>query len=55
MLEFQQETKLMIWKLIWMFRKKQAKALSDDEFLQAHWIIYFGYSRTKKIIIVTSY
>ena len=37
------------WKTVYgcLGRNKQ-KSLNDDEFLQAHWIIYFGYSRTKK-------
>ncbi len=37
------------WKTVYgCLGKNKQKALSDDEFLQAHWIIYFGYSRTKK-------
>lgn len=37
------------WKTVYgcLGRNKQ-KSLNDDEFLQAHWIIYFEYSRTKK-------
>lgn len=34
------------WKEVYGFLgKNRDKALSDDEFLQAHWVIYFGYSR----------
>lgn len=37
------------WKTVYgCLGKNKQKALSDDEFLQAHWIIYFGYSRNKK-------
>ncbi|HHX68505.1 MAG TPA: DUF262 domain-containing protein [Gallicola sp.] len=37
------------WKTVYgCLGKNKQKALSDDEFLQAHWIIYFGYSRAKK-------
>lgn len=34
------------WKEVYGFLgKNKDKSLNDDEFLQAHWIIYFGYSR----------
>ncbi|MBR4567767.1 DUF4268 domain-containing protein [bacterium] len=34
------------WREIYEFLgKNKTKPLNDDEFLQAHWIIYFGYSR----------
>lgn len=37
------------WKTVYgCLGKNKLKALNDDEFLQAHWIIYFGYSRNKK-------
>ena len=37
------------WKEIYSYLgKNKARPLSDDEFLQAHWIIYFGYTRTNK-------
>lgn len=37
------------WKEIYSYLgKDKARPLSDDEFLQAHWIIYFGYTRTNK-------
>ena len=37
------------WKTVYgCLGKNKQKALNDDEFLQAHWIIYFGYSRNKK-------
>ncbi len=36
------------WKTIYEYLGKNKEApLNDDEFLQAHWIIYFGYSRNK--------
>lgn len=36
------------WKDIYSYLgKNKQKSLDDDEFLQAHWIIYFGYSRNK--------
>lgn len=37
------------WKEIYSYLgKNKSRPLSDDEFLQAHWIIYFGYTRTNK-------
>lgn len=37
------------WKTVYgCLGKNKQKSLNDDEFLQAHWIIYFGYSRNKK-------
>ena len=37
------------WKEIYSYLgKNKARPLSDDEFLQAHWTIYFGYTRTNK-------
>lgn len=37
------------WKEIYSYLgKNKSKPLNDDEFLQAHWIIYFGYTRTNK-------
>ena len=37
------------WKTVYgCLGKNKEKPLNDDEFLQAHWIIYFGYSRSKK-------
>ena len=37
------------WKTVYgCLGKNKQKALNDDEFLQAHWIIYFGYNRAKK-------
>lgn len=37
------------WKTVYgCLGKNKEKSLNDDEFLQAHWIIYFGYSRNKK-------
>ena len=37
------------WKDIYSYLgKNKEKALSDDEFLQAHWTLYFGYSRNNK-------
>ena len=37
------------WKTIYSYLGKNKKSpLNDDEFLQAHWIIYFGYTRTNK-------
>lgn len=36
------------WKNVYYYLgKNQEKALSDDEFLRDHWIIYFKYSRQK--------
>ena len=35
------------WKTIYSYLgKNKEKALNDDEFLQAHWITYFGYTKT---------
>lgn len=37
------------WKTIYSYLgKNKSMPLNDDEFLQAHWIIYFGYTRTNK-------
>ncbi len=37
------------WKEIYGYLgKNKSRPLSDDEFLQAHWTIYFGYTRTNK-------
>ena len=37
------------WKEIYGYLgKNKERPLSDDEFLQAHWIIYFGYTRTNQ-------
>lgn len=37
------------WKEIYRYLgKNKVRPLSDDDFLQAHWIIYFGYTRTNK-------
>lgn len=37
------------WKTIYSYLgKNKLKALDDDEFLQAHWISYFGYTKTGK-------
>ncbi len=37
------------WKIVYEYiGKNKEKALNDDEFLQAHWVIYFGYSRSTK-------
>lgn len=42
------------WKTIYgNLGKNKLKPLSDDEFLQAHWMIYFGYTRTNKITFNT--
>lgn len=38
------------WKDIYGYLgKNKKKVLSDEDFLQDHWIIYFGYTRTNKI------
>ncbi len=37
------------WKTVYgCLGKNKEKALNDDEYLQAHWIIYFGYNRNAK-------
>lgn len=37
------------WKEIYSYLgKNKSRPLNDDEFLQAHWTIYFGYTRTNK-------
>ncbi len=37
------------WKTIYgCLGKNKEKVLNDDEYLQAHWIIYFGYNRQAK-------
>lgn len=37
------------WKTVYgCLGKNKEKALNDDEYLQAHWIIYFGYTRKAK-------
>ena len=37
------------WKTVYgCLGKNKEKALNDDEYLQAHWIIYFGYTRQAK-------
>lgn len=37
------------WKTVYgRLGKNREKALNDDEYLQAHWIIYFGYTRKTK-------
>ena len=37
------------WKEIYGYLgRNKERPLSDDEFLQAHWIIYFGYTRTNQ-------
>lgn len=37
------------WKEIYSYLgKNKSRPLNDDEFLQAHWTIYFGYARTNK-------
>lgn len=37
------------WKEIYGYLgKNKEKPLNDDEFLQAHWMIYFGYSRSNE-------
>lgn len=37
------------WKEVYGYLgRNKAKALDDDEFLQAHWISYFGYTKTGK-------
>ena len=42
------------WKTIYgNLGKNKLKPLSDDEFLQAHWMIYFGYTRTNKVTFNT--
>lgn len=38
------------WKTVYgRLGKNKLKPLNDDEFLQNHWIMYFGYTRTNKI------
>lgn len=38
------------WKTVYgRLGKNKEKPLSDDEFLQNHWMIYFGYTRSNKI------
>ena len=38
------------WKTVYGFLwKDKTKSLDDDEFLQNHWMIYFGYTRTNKV------
>lgn len=42
------------WKTVYGFLgKNKEKALNDDEYLQAHWIIYYGYTRQAKNDYVT--
>lgn len=38
------------WKTIYEYLgKNKSKPLNDNEFLQAHWMIYFGYTRSNKV------
>lgn len=38
------------WKDVYSYLgKNKNKVLSDDDFLQDHWIIYFGYTRSNKV------
>ena len=38
------------WKDVYGYLgKNKLKALSDEDFLQDHWIIYFGYTRSNKV------
>lgn len=38
------------WKDVYGYLgKNKSRALSDEDFLQDHWIIYFGYTRSNKI------
>lgn len=38
------------WRTIYgHLGKNKLKPLNDDEFLQAHWMIYFGYTRSNKV------
>ncbi|MBQ3385504.1 MAG: DUF262 domain-containing protein [Erysipelotrichaceae bacterium] len=38
------------WKTVYAcMGKNKTRPLNDDEFLQAHWIVYFGYSRSNKM------
>lgn len=38
------------WKTVYEYLgKNKIKPLNDNEFLQAHWMIYFGYTRSNKI------
>lgn len=38
------------WKTVYEYLgKNKIKPLNDNEFLQAHWMIYFGYTRSNKV------
>ena len=38
------------WKTVYEYLgKNKTKPLNDNEFLQAHWMIYFGYTRSNKV------
>ena len=38
------------WKTIYgNLGKNKLRPLNDDEFLQAHWMIYFGYTRSNQV------
>lgn len=38
------------WKTVYEYLgKNKLKPLNDNEFLQAHWMIYFGYTRSNKV------
>lgn len=38
------------WKTVYEYLgKNKNKPLNDNEFLQAHWMIYFGYTRSNKV------
>lgn len=38
------------WKTVYEYLgKNKLKPLNDNEFLQAHWVMYFGYTRSNKV------
>lgn len=44
------------WKEVYyQIGRNQDSPLSDDEFLRAHWIMYFQYSRQKVMTISSFY